>query len=87
MASSDTGHIPEGRAVLSDVWDTSGDTALDADCSPTKTCRNMVGISFEGLADSGTDLATAWRTTLEREGKVADDATSLRDLVFGASND
>ncbi|NIR41617.1 MAG: hypothetical protein GWN79_27015, partial [Actinobacteria bacterium] len=51
------------------MWSTPADdqVLLDADCSPTKTCRNMVGISFEGLADSGTDLATAWRTTLERE--------------------
>lgn len=71
------------------MWSTPSDDQmlLDADCSPTKTCRNMVGISFEGLAESGTDLATAWRATLEREGKVADDSTSLRDLVFGASND
>ena len=60
---------------------------LDEDCSPTKTCRNMVGISFDGFGPEngadGTDLQTAWRETLLREGKISDDATSLRDLVLG----
>ncbi len=54
----------------------------DADCSPTKTCRNMVGISFEGFADQGVELADAWRATLEREGKAG--SGSLRDLVLGS---
>ena len=56
---------------------------LDADCSPTKTCRNMVGISFEGWADEGTDLQSAWRATLEAEGKLSGNGESLRDLVLG----
>lgn len=55
---------------------------LDADCSPTKTCRNMVGITFDGYADPGTDLQSAWRATLEREGKLSDGGASLGDLVF-----
>lgn len=57
----------------------------DADCSPTKTCRNMVGITFDGFGDPGQDLATAWKTTLEREGKLS--SGSLRDLVMGDSGD
>jgi len=56
---------------------------LDEDCSPTKTCRNMVGISFDGFGDEGTDLQTAWRTTLQREDKASGDGASLRDLVLG----
>ena len=56
---------------------------LDADCSPTKTCKNMVGISFDGFAEPGSDLSAAWRATLEREGKVKEGSGSLRDLVFG----
>lgn len=59
---------------------------LDADCSPTKTCRNMVGISFDGFADDSTDLRSAWRATLEREGKLSGDSPSLRDLVLGSSD-
>jgi hypothetical protein len=56
---------------------------LDADCSPTKTCRNMVGVTFDGFAAPGTDLRTAWRETLEREGKLSGDSSSLRELVLG----
>ena len=59
---------------------------LDEDCSPTKTCRNMVGISFDGFADEGTDLQSAWKATLAAEGKAADGAESLRDLVLGRSD-
>jgi len=56
---------------------------LDADCSPTKTCRNMVGVSFDGFAEPGTDVSAAWRATLERDGKVKQGSSSLHDLVFG----
>lgn len=56
---------------------------VDADCSPTKTCRNMVGVSFDGFAEPGTDLGQAWRAKLEREGKVAGGGASLRELVLG----
>ena len=62
---------------------------LDEDCSPTKTCRNMVGITFDGFGDErdeGKDLAAAWRETLQREGKVSDGGASLRDLVLGSSD-
>lgn len=56
---------------------------LDEDCSPTKTCRNMVGISFDGFGEEGTDLQTAWKETLRREDKTSGDGASLRDLVLG----
>lgn len=69
------------------MWSTPDENQvlLDADCSPTKTCRNMVGVSFDGFAEAGSDLSTAWRTTLEREGKVREGSSSLHDLVFGPS--
>lgn len=68
-----------------EMWSTPAEdqVLLDADCSPTRTCKNMVGISFDGLAEPGTDLASAWRATLEREGKLVDGAGSLADLVLG----
>ncbi|HSF87540.1 MAG TPA: hypothetical protein VLG28_18015 [Acidimicrobiia bacterium] len=62
---------------------TEDQVLLDADCSPTKTCRNMVGITFDGYGEPGTDLQTAWRATLEREGKLSGDGASLRELVLG----
>ncbi len=59
---------------------------LEADCSPTKTCRNMVGITFDGFADAGKDLQSAWRATLEQEGKLSEGGASLRDLVLGPND-
>ena len=70
------------------MWSTPDDdqVLMDADCSPSKTCRNMVGITFDGFSDDGTDLATAWRQTLERDGKVKDGSGSVHDLVFGSQD-
>ena len=69
----------------SSMWSVPADdgVSFDADCSPTKTCRNMVGVSFDGFAESEADLQSAWRETLAREGKLASDGGSLRDLVLG----
>ncbi len=78
----DQQHRPDSDAMWSAPADEQ--VLLDADCSPTKTCRNMVGISFDGFADSDTDLQSAWRATLEREGKLSTEGTSLRDLVLGS---
>ena len=66
------------------MWSTPGEDQLlyDEDCSPTKTCKNMVGVSFDGLAEEGADPAQAWKERLSREGKLA--GGSLRDLVLGA---
>ncbi len=69
------------------MWSTPAEdqVLIDADCSPTKTCKNMVGLSFDGFAEEGGDLAAAWRSQLAREGKLAAEGTSLRDLVLGDS--
>lgn len=71
---------------LQTMWSTPDDDQilLDADCSPTKTCRNMAGVSFDGFAEPGADLADAWRATLQREGKIQEGSGSLRDLVLGS---
>lgn len=42
----------------------------------------MVGISFDGMAEPGTDLGAAWRATLAADGKLSEDSGSVRDLVF-----
>ena len=71
-----------------DMWSKPDEDQVlfDEDCSPTKTCRNMVGISFDGFADDGSDLQAAWKATLQAEGKMATDAVSLRDLVLGPAD-
>lgn len=74
----------QSREALS-MWSSPADdqVLLDADCSPSKTCRNMVDVGFDGFADSDTDLRSAWRATLEREGKASGDGATLRDLILG----
>ncbi|HEY5685052.1 MAG TPA: hypothetical protein VIY70_06750 [Acidimicrobiia bacterium] len=78
----------EPADAITGMWSSPPDDQLlvDAECSPTKTCRNMVGVSFDGFAEPGTDLRQAWRAKLEREGKVADGGTSLGELVLGRSD-
>jgi hypothetical protein len=68
--------------VLRAIWQ-QGDNQpeLDAECSPTKVCRNMKDVGFDGFGDEGVDVATAWRNRLAREGKLG--GSSLADLVFG----
>ena len=56
------------RDVLRAVWAATGEASkdFDDDCSPTKACKNMVGVSFDGLAEPGSDLRSAWRDKLAR---------------------
>jgi hypothetical protein len=43
----------------------------------------MTDVGFDGLAEeTGGDLRLAWRTQLAREGKLNQDAGSVRDLVL-----
>jgi hypothetical protein len=80
-----TAPADDAKGVLKSVWEAQGDPALtlDDECSPTKVCRNMQGITFEGFADEGLDLRTAWRQRLEREGKYNTSGGSIRDIVLG----
>jgi hypothetical protein len=72
--------------VLRAVWAAEGRRTdqLDDDCGPTKNCKNMKDVSFDGLAEPGSDLSSAWRDRLRREGKLSDGGGSIRDLVLGA---
>jgi hypothetical protein len=74
------------RDVLRSIWDAEGQrVAFDEDCGPTKSCRNMSDVSFDGLAEPGSDLGAAWREKLAREGKLESSAPTIRDLVLGDS--
>jgi hypothetical protein len=75
----------DARDVLKAVWAAQGESGadLDDDCSPTKSCKNMQNVSFDGLAEPGSDLTGAWRDRLAREGKLSTSGESVRDLVFG----
>ncbi len=71
--------------VLRAAWSSSGQSRadLDEDCGPQSTCKNMKLVSFDGMAEPGTDLREAWRELLEREGKHNTSGGSVRDLVLG----
>ena len=82
-------HQPdEAIEALRAVWSADGQrsAALDEDCSPTKSCRNMKDVTFDGMAEPGTDLSAAWRERLRREGKLSTSAGSIRDLVLGRTD-
>jgi len=70
------------RQALSSIWAAQGEKMeeLDEECNPNKVCRNMKDVTFEGyIQDEGVSLATAWRETLIRDGKLG--AGSIGSLV------
>jgi hypothetical protein len=74
--------------VLRAVWRSQGQTAadLDGDSGETKSCKRMAdaGVGFDDFG-AGEDLTSAWRTRLEREGKLNRSGGSIRDLVLGSA--
>lgn len=79
-----TVHDETTADVLQSVWMVSHDHSdLDEFCSPTKPCRNMKGVSFDGYAEPGSDTGAAWRAKLAREGKLDKTEGTIRDLVLG----
>jgi hypothetical protein len=73
------------RDVLRSVWAAQGESSTDfeEDCSPTRACKNMKDVTFDGLAEPGSDLRAAWRDKLAREGKLNTSEGSVRDLILG----
>ena len=76
----------QAAEALRAIWQgTPQDTsALDEECNPNRACRNMKDVTFDGFAEEGVPLATAWRNKLAREGKLG--TGTVGDLVFGSSN-
>jgi hypothetical protein len=80
-------HQPEDVIeVLRAVWDGQGQSSADLEESfgTQKSCKSMQNVGFEGMAGSDGDLRSAWRATLEREGKLDSRAGTVRDLVLGS---
>ncbi len=73
--------------VLRSIWQQNSEqlVELDEECNPNKVCRNMKEVSFEGFGDEGTDVASAWKAKLAREGKL-NTGNTIADLVFGPQN-
>ena len=82
-------YVPdEAVDVLRAVWAAEDQSAedLDEDCGPTKVCKNMKDVTFDGMAEPGSDLGGAWRERLRREGKLSSSGGSIRDLVLGQAD-
>jgi len=77
----------QAKQVLRSVWESQGDPVaeLDEECNPNRVCRNMKEVTFDGFAPEGSDLKSAWRQKLEREGKLSTSSGSIRDLVLGTT--
>jgi hypothetical protein len=79
-------HKPdEALDVLRGVWSAQGQTSADlADsCDSGKSCKRMADVGFSWLEDTDGDVRSAWRATLQREGKLNPDAMGVKDLVLG----
>ncbi len=82
-----TGREETTSDTVFSVWQTAPQSVeLDEDCSPTKACRNMAHVTFDGYGEEDGDATDSWRSRLEREGKLDGSAGSLADLVFGDSH-
>jgi len=81
-------HSDEAIEVLRGVWSARGQSGTDLEDAfgPQKSCKNMQNVGFDDLAGSDGDIRSAWRSTLEREGKLNKTARSVRDLVLGTSD-
>ncbi|HEX5407917.1 MAG TPA: hypothetical protein VFX16_37095 [Pseudonocardiaceae bacterium] len=77
--------VPDNAVdVLRAVWDGTDAAELDKPHSHQKSCRNMKHVSFDGFAEPGTDVKSAWRERLQREGKLNTSGGTIRDLILGA---
>jgi len=43
------------------------------------------GVGYDDFASGESDLASAWRARLDREGKLNRSGGSIRDLVLGSA--
>jgi hypothetical protein len=75
----------EAVDVLRSIWSADGQDGEElADAfGSAKVCRNMKDVTFDGMAEPGSDLRSAWRERLRREGKLSTAGGSVRELVLG----
>lgn len=76
----------EALSVLRDIWHAREQSAADLESAlghgRGKACKAMKHVGFGGTAEPvDEDLRAAWRSRLEREGKLVADAQSVGDLL------
>ncbi|GAA1521011.1 hypothetical protein [Nocardioides humi] len=83
--TGETSREESAASVLRSIWQVDESAATDVDelCGNSGICRNMKDVSFEDMVGQGTDLRTAWREQLARDGKLDTSAGTIGDLVAG----
>jgi hypothetical protein len=78
----------EAVEVLRSVWTARGQSEDDLGdiVGNERACKRMADVGFSELASEGDDLRSAWRETLERDGKLSRGSGSVADLVFGSAD-
>lgn len=84
----------EALTALRDIWSATGQTSAELDrrlgASHGKVCKNMARIGFGGMGADHTgdtnipvddDIRRAWRSRLEREGKLHPHAVSVGEQL------
>jgi hypothetical protein len=76
----------EAVEVLREVWSATGQSLVDLEeaFGTQKSCKRMQDVGFDDMAGEAGDLRSAWRATLEREGKLNSGGGSVGDLVLGS---
>lgn len=71
--------------VLRSIWQVGDDDGSDVEtlAGNSATCRNLKDVTFEDMVAQGTDLRTAWREQLARDGKLNTSAETIGDIVAG----
>ncbi|MQA13918.1 MAG: hypothetical protein GEV09_06990 [Pseudonocardiaceae bacterium] len=90
----------QALSALRGVWSAQHQTSADIEesCGNTKSCKGMSEVGFQGMVNGvegprdgeqdqsvNGDLRSAWKTQLEREGKLDTGTKTVRDLVLGSS--
>lgn len=87
----------QALSALRGIWNAKDQTSSDIDesCGNTKACKSMTSVGFDGLVDEessgggtsvGGNVRSAWKSKLEREGKLSTETGSVRDLIFGSES-
>lgn len=77
--------VDSARDVLRSIWqvEAADVSPIDELAGNSTVCRNMKDVSFEDMVGQGTDLRTAWREQLARDGKLDTSGGTIGDLVGG----
>jgi hypothetical protein len=76
----------QALSVLRGIWTANAQSVVDIDESRGKVCKNTAKLGFHvGDDEEGQEIRAAWKEQLAREGKLSDQAPSIRELLLGGA--